>query len=547
MREKMARFIPLLLCLCLLSGCAAPDFSGYVSGVSNVLRSGSISTEPAEDYVRYEDMEYIRPDTAVLDRILEETLQAAEDQDLRRIMDGVYRFYDEYDWFYTCHSLADLHCSADLTDEYWSREYAWCMEHSADVDAALEALYYGLAASPSREKLEDPKFFGPGFFDDYTGDSQWDETFTALLEQEAALISRYYDLSEEALAYGTGTEALYDACGENMAQLLVELIRVRQEMASYFGYEDYTHFAWDFTYYRDFTPEDAQALREDIRKELVPLYRTTAEIDAWDRLFSYCSEDTTFAYLKGAAGAMGGRVWEAFDLLEKAGLYDIGYSKNKYIASFAVYLTSYSQPFVFMNPELSHYDCLTFSHEFGHFCNDFASRGSYADVDLSEFFSQGMEYLSLFYAEDGPELVQGKLADSLAIYVEQAAFSEFEDRMYHLTGDELCVQGLCRLYEEVALSYGFDSVGYDPREFIETVHYYTNPMYIISYVVSNDAAMQLYQLERSEAGSGLALYDRNLNTRHSMLLPFLEEVGLESPFAPGHMESVRETFSQIFG
>ena len=71
-------------------------------------------------------------------------------------------------------------------------------------------------------------------------------------------------------------------------------------------------------------------------------------------------------------------------------------------------------------------------------------------------------------------------------------------------------------------------------------HFYTNPMYIISYVVSNDAAMQLYQLELEEAGAGLTRYEENLDTWEMYFLAFLEEAGLQSPF--DRVAEVREFF-----
>ena len=77
-------------------------------------------------------------------------------------------------------------------------------------------------------------------------------------------------------------------------------------------------------------------------------------------------------------------------------------------------------------------------------------------------------------------------------------------------------------------------------------HFYTNPMYVSSYIISNDAALQLYQLECDTPGRGLALYQKNLDTQQPYFLAFLEEAGLESPFAPGRLDQVTETFRQFF-
>ena len=158
-----------------------------------------------------------------------------------------------------------------------------------------------------------------------------------------------------------------------------------------------------------------------------------------------------------------------------------------------------------------------------------------------EIFSQGMEFLSLCYVDGTEQLTKMKMADSLCIYVEQSAFASFEMQMYDIPEAELSAQALLELYDRVAREYGFDSIGYDPREFVTINHYYTNPLYIISYVVSNDAAMQLYQLELQEPGAGLACFEKNLATEEYYFLAFLDAAGLESPFAEGRIQAVRST------
>ena len=541
MKKREIRFLALVLAaVMLLSGCSLVDFGGYFAGMKSILSGSS--------YVPYASMEYSRPDMSVIRAALDAAICTAETEEngVDAVIDGIYVFYDEYDWFYTCYSLADIRYSGDLTDIYWEREYNYCVENSPAVDAMLEELYYALAKSPFREALEAEEYFGAGYFDSYQGDNQWDAGFVALMEQESELQGQYYALSAQALELAPGTEEYYDAVAEDMTALLVELIALRQEMAAYWGYTDYVQFAGDFYYYRDYTPAQMAAYLAQVQTELVPLYQRISDRD-FAAVNTYCPELETFRFVRTAAKNMGGRVWEAFQLLEDAGLYDITYGENKYAASFEVYLTSYWEPFIFMNPSLSRYDCLTFAHEFGHFANDYACWGTYAGVDVTEVYSQGMEYLSLCYGENTDDLVRAKLADSLCVYVEQSAFSAFEQQMYALTGDNLTADGLCRLYDSIARSYGFDSGEYDAREFVTVTHFYTNPMYVFSYVVSNDAAMQLYQMELENPGSGLELFENNLDAQVYYFQEFLDYSGLESPFAPGRLQTVRETFEAEFG
>ena len=530
MRKVGFRLIALVMAALLLCGCA------QIKQTTALLGNGETP---------YSDMVYTRPDMAGMQQLLENALLAAQGSEFDSILDCIYSFNEWYDDFYTNYSLADIRYCADLTDLYWEDEYGFCTGNAPAVDAALEELYRALAKSPCRKELESEEYFGAGFFDSYEGESGWDEAFVSLLDREAELQSRYYELSEEAMDYEEGTDAYYDACGREMVALLVELISLRQQIADYWGYGSYPEFASDFYHYRDYTTEDVENYLEGIRQELVELYTEVCESPRWESGRAYCNQEDTFGYVKSMARAMGGDIWQAFRLMERAGLYDIAYGENKYPSSFSVYLTSYWEPFIFMNPSETAWDKLTFAHEFGHFCNDYASFGSYAGTDVAEIFSQGMEYLSLCYAETPEELVWLKLADSLCLMVEQGAFASFEQQMYSLQGENLTEENLRKLYGEVAQSYGFDALGFCDWEFVTVNHFYTNPMYIISYVVSNDGAMQLYEMELEERGSGLACYRENLDTQEAYLLAFLDSAGLESPFAPGRIAKFRTALEQI--
>lgn len=539
MKKLACLMLSFLLTFWLLVGCSnVTNNPGMNPGVTppEELQKGS------RNITAYQNMKYTRPDLEEMERLKATIAKAAYiENNTEEIARYLIEFYDAYDWFYTNSSLADIHYCADMTDAYWEEEYAFCAANSAWVEGAMEEIFYTLAQSPACDALEE-EYFGDGWFDAYKGENNWDEAFVALLEEESALQNRYYELSSIALDYEYGTPAYFEACGDEMVELMVELIGVRQKIAAYWGYPDYPSFASDFYYYRDYTPDQTERYLSDIRQELVPLY---AQLNSSFRFRVDCRDTTeaeTYSYVRSMAGNMGGTVKSAFDLMDRAGLYDISYGKNKYSASFEVYLTMYEEPFIFMNPCMDQYDHLTFAHEFGHFCNDYAAGGTHAGTDVLEVFSQAMEYLSLCYADGGSELTRLKMWDSLCLMVEQAAFASFESRMYELKGEELTVENLRALYDQVAREYGFESVGYDDREFITIPHFYTNPMYVISYVVSNDSAMQFYQLEQTQSGTGLEVFQENLDTEAYYFLEFLEDAELESPFAPGRVAQLRRTF-----
>lgn len=536
MERYMKKRIAVCLVLCiLLTGCARLDFGGYFQNLFAAF-SGATS---------FDRMQYTRPDMQAFGEQLDAVCDlVASAQDVEDLVDGILDFYTVFDDFSTAYALSMIRYYCDLTDEAWAQEYEFCLAAVNEANAGLDRLMRSLAASPLRAELEAEEYFGAGYFEAYDGQGIYSEEFLALLARETELLSEYYTVSAEATQEEYYSEAYFSVYGEQMAQVYVELIALRQEMAASLGYADYPTLAYDLYFRRDYTPAQATAYLADIRAELSPLYTRLLEGSFYTQGVDAAQEAQMYDYVSSMADAMGGLIGEAFDRLEAGRLYDISYSENKYNASFEVYLPSYYQPFVFVDPTGTAYDCLTFAHEFGHFCSDYHSYGSAAGVDVAEIFSQGMEYLSLCYAEGGEALASLKMADSLCLYVEQAALASFEQQVYTLTGDDLTTENVRALYEQVCTDYGVTSDGWDSRSYVTVTHYFTDPMYVVSYVVSNDAALQLYQMEQAQRGTGLACLESNLTTTQGYFLAFLQEVGLQSPFEPARLTQVRELFEQ---
>ena len=531
------RLIALVLALTLLlSGCAA--WETFSDGFNRFLIEMSMTS--------FSDMTYTRPDVQKLEAMAKECEEAAANaKDPEKLAEQVWEFYWHYNDFYTSYNLASIHYYRDVTDIYWEQEYNYCMESTSTLDGALDHLHYALADSSLREQLEAEDLFGEGYFDPYEGESIWDETFTQLMEEESRLVSEYNTLSGQMPASYWDIPAYYDTYAPQILEIFAQLVALRQEIGRYAGYEDYVQFAYDFYYYRDYTPQQAEEYCAGIRDALVPLYRKLNLSDFWSVTGNSCTGEAAYRYIQETARAMGGAAWEAFRLMDTLELADITYSENKYNISFEVFLSSYGVPYLFVNPTGWDRDKLTFVHEFGHFCNDYAAGGSMAGIDVAEVFSQGMEYLSLCYGPKEDAVAKLKMADSLCVYVEQAAYAAFEQQLYGLTGEDLSPEGILALYEKIGREYGFDTRGYDPREVVEIVHFFLYPQYVISYVVSNDAALQLYQKEQTQPGEGLRIWEQSLTTEQGYFLAFLEEAGLDSPFAPGRLETVRQTLSKF--
>lgn len=531
MRSKVATFLILLLVTGLvLSGCNLRD----------ILLANQL--------VSYSDMKYNRPDMEAFQSTLEQSCDTArEEKSIQKLEKAILGFYQVYDDFYTNMNLAYIGYTRDLTDSYWEEEYYFCVENSTTADAGLDTLFRSLANSPLRETLETDEYFGAGYFDSYEGESIYDEYMMELLTKEAQLQAQYQTINGQAVDCEYYSDIYFTTYGSQMAQVLLELVQLRQQIATYAGYSEYTQFAYDFYHVRDYTPQEAISYLADVQAELVPLYRKLNQSDFWDGVsIGYSSEANMLRYVRSMARNMGGVIEQAFTAMEKTKVYDITYSENKYNSSYELYLSSYNMPYIFLCPTGGEYDKLTFAHEFGHFCCDFVTYGgAVQSVDVAEIFSQAMEYLSLTYADDVGDLEKYKMADCLSVYVEQAAYASFEHQLYGLTGNELTVENIQKLYEQVMTAYGVDAPGWDSRDYVCVPHFYESPLYVVSYVLSNDIALQIFELEQAEKGKGLECYVNNMTSSQPYLMAFLEEAGLQSPFEAGRLMQVKKTLESI--
>lgn len=496
----------------------------------------------AETYTRYTEgvvpycaMVYTRPDLQEMQDMADRVKACAQEGKVPAVLEALADFYEAYDWYMTSYKLTEIHYNADLSDEYWQAENTFCNENLPYAENLLDEIYAALAASSCRRQLE-RNYFGPGFFNAYDGWEGWGEETISLMEQEQALISRYYALLGEET--NTFTGQLFGR-KRQLAQILVDLIRLRHRIAADAGYENYIDYANDSFFFREFGAEEMDAYLQAVQQELVPLYCTLEAPEEAE-----CDTEETFAFVRSAAEGMGGMIGEAFALLETAGLYDIAPGENKVETGFEYFLDTYGEPFIFLNPWLMESDKMRFAHEFGHYCNDYACGGSYVGIDVAEIFSQAMEYLSLYYGAGGNDLIPLKLYDSLNTYVGQACYASFEMELYRIPEDQLSVRALYDTFERTLAQFGKENDGFEPGDFVYTTHYYISPMYVFSYIISNDAALQYYEMERNASGSGLSALTAQLDTEESWFLSFLNHAGLTSPFEEGRLEQVRSLFEE---
>lgn len=577
----------------LLSGCSLPYAVGQMAddflspeGLFPSLQfpaehtPGAQEAEPYlsyEDYMRpetpffepipFEEIEYRRPDGEGLCFALEQVQMLVESgAGTEQILDAYEQVYEDYVLFDTMSSYAYIRYTLDLSDPYFDEEQNWCAEQEPLVEQALERCFVAMAESDLREELEEA-YFGADFFAFYDEFRIYsNDAVVALLQEEAALQTDYMALQNEITLVWQGEERLmeelleeedlsyeelleiygcyYETYGPQATEIFIRLVEVRQQIAALLGYESYAHFAYAYYYERDYSPEDGAAYTAAIASGLSQYYATALFTQ------SAISQDMDWVmeHAEQTIYAFGGELATAYTYMQAYGLSDLSRSPSKMPGSYMTYLSAYDMPYLYVSPQGDMGDFLTVMHEFGHFTDGFVNCNGTSSIDCAEVFSQGLEFLSLNRVElsrwEQELLVEEKVADALMTYLTQACYAAFEERVYALDPEELSVERLNEIFWECNVEFGTDAFmekSVLAPGWIDIQHFFIAPYYVISYCVSNDVALQIYEREL-ETGEGLALY-RNLLSESpgSSILELVEAGGLEDPFSMERARA-RETF-----
>ncbi len=528
---------------------------------------------PLLEPVDFSEMKYERPDTDALCKAFNDVQDMVENGgSADDVLAAYYPAHDDYIRFDTMSTIAYIHYTLDLNDTYYDEENQWCEEQSPVVEQALEKCYIAMAKSPIRKDLERLEF-GDGFFLYYDENEVYsNDRVVDLMQQEADLQTQYMslqsdmtiewkgeerlveDLLDSDLAYGdllSVYRLYYEKYNPLAADLYIQLIKVRKQIAEELDYPSYADFAYSFYFDRDYTPDQVSKYTADVAKELSSYYYA-ALYGSYEKAMD---TDQVMDLLKQTTRKFGGEFAAAYDYMEQYNLYDISESTSKMPGSYMTYLNAYEAPFMYVSPTGDIDDFLTASHEFGHFVDGYVNCNGTSSIDCNEIFSQGLEYLSLTRADLSNNvrsaLTTAKVSDAILTFLSQACYAEFEQRVYSLPESELTAERINQISLECHEEFGMGMAGLEDLlapGWIDIQHFFIAPFYVISYCISNDAALQIYQAELKD-GSGLDVY-RTLMSLSSgnTILALLDEAGLTSPFQKGRMADLADFFNdQLYG
>ena len=393
---------------------------------------------------------------------------------------------------------------------------------------------------------------------DYNADVY--QYYEDMTEEEEALIDRQQELVSE---YEEKLMDDYDSQEEEnqvLGQLFLELLQVRTEIAQAGGYDNYADYAYEAGYFRDYTVEDVENLRQEVKEELVPFfYDLTGRAldrgvnDVFEE-YDVSSEELleTFApYMEAISPEVG----EAFGFFREQQLYDLDSSEDKISMAYTVELPAYGSAYIYDNRSGMYYDIFTVVHECGHFNSvyhdDTPALYTNINMDVSEIHSQGLELLFYpYYEQMYPGM--GSAMQFYAVYemfnniLLSCAFDEVENAVYR--NPDLTLEEINSLMDEVGMEYGLVSQSVNSETWVEMTHLFMQPFYMISYGTSALAALELFRLSADDRDKAVDCYMQI--SAYATAEPYcavMEACGLEDIFEEGTVTKLKEDLDDIVG
>ena len=349
--------------------------------------------------------------------------------------------------------------------------------------------------------------------DEYSCEYQGEEWTLSRLQEEAD------NLSDDA--YVTIYQELYRQEAEVIGAIYQQQIKVGNEEAVAYGYDNYMEYIYANGYNRDYSLEEARALLADVKESVSTALSNLSEKSYFMDLslledIVEPSAKARYDIISPYLAEIDSSLKDVYDYMERNQLYDMDYSEEKQSMGFTMDMPYYGDAFIYDQPYGSYVDYETSIHEFGHYVHAFYTQDpsffQLSNMDTAEINSYGLEMLFLEYSDDmfGEEASQvfryAEVMDLLTAIVSSAATAEFELEVY--TAGDMTIEEMGKLYQEIQESYGYtyaDNITED-YSWVDISHLFVQAGYCISYTTAGLSALDLLSQSMTDWAGAVTHY-----------------------------------------
>lgn len=501
---------------------------------------------------KFSEIKYIRPDyeaeEAAVKKYIEKLKNAKSADEMREIYLGEQRRSESFD---TMQTICSIRNNIDTTDKFYEEEVqlfyqripALILLYQEAEKVILESPYLqefaqGLPETLVADMEIDQKLASEAIAEDMTKEGQLGQEYSKTIaacsmkfrgeECNFYKLLKYMQDPDREIRKGAfeAWAALYEKTAPQLDALYDQLVALRDGMAKKQGFDSYIAYRYASLHRFDYTPEDVERFRQQIKDIVVPIcakaYEEQRKRLGVDHLFYY--DEDLFrpegnAVPQGTPAEMVAKAQqmyrelskqsgEFFDFMVEHELFDLETKPGKHGGGYCTYLPSYKAPFIYSNFNGTSADVDVLTHEAGHSFAAYESGragvvGNYVfpNNEVAEIHSMSMElitypWMELFFGEQTEVYKKAHLTQALMTIPYLVCVDEFQHKVFE--NPQMSAEDRYTIWHDLEKEY-LPWRDYDGNEFLEKggfwmqkQHIFIYPFYYIEYSLAQMGAFEFY-------------------------------------------------------
>lgn len=577
MNKIIRKWAALFLAVTLTTTAAHTENFTEVQAANITIENEVLPVDGAEDNhanVDYSNMQYKKYNPKKFNALIEKGEKLCKTSGKETELFSVYdRVLDEFDIMYTSMQLNDINYYKDNTNKYYVEQQTYCKELSEKMNDQVATFVRGIIDSKYKDAFEEK--VGAKVIEDYKDYKPLTEKQKKITKKERKLVQDYdtvimkkYSVTvdgtkwtedklnnDETLSYEEYVDIytqLQKKKNDAAGKIFVQLVKVRNQLAKTYGYDNYADFVYEKGYNRDYTTKDTEELYEYVREYLAPVW-LQLQMD-WTAEDQEAVQSTSFTekeiinnlgtYIKKISEEL----TPAYEYMTKHHLYDISDEDTKMEIGYTTEFSQYDAPFIFYKPYGNYWDMKTLIHEFGHYNNFYQTDESAfydgTSLDLAEVHSQGLEMLFLDYFDDlygdtADSIEKMQFIDMLGSVIDGCIYDEFQVEVYE--NPEMSLKEMNQLMRTIGDSYNYPYYDNSDESYgwVDVSHTFQSPLYYISYATSALGAFDIWKLSLEDRNKAVETYLKLAKADGSVeFSKGLEENGLQDIFSEEYIKEL---------
>lgn len=504
--------------LCQRNGCKSATIIFPESGkYTETLTFNFTDEDKAEINAKYDEVLALLNAAAAYDEKLHGFAEEGELADAYAKVDALHtELYDLVLNAVAQRQLAEIEYYCDMENKDLEQRYSDMMDYYTDLIAQFYTLSRPFYDSCYRE-----------FY--YYGMSQ-EEIFAFLFDSDTLANPEYTALKNR----NDEIEVIFLAMDDPKASveltaLYAEFVENNNKMAQLMGYDNYVEYAYENVYSRDYSPADAQKVKDYVKKYISEAFLLLIEksqnsgISSSD-LKEYNSIATGSFFSNQSVNALVNSYFDSMaftsnpdkqiqfaDTLDNL-ILDGNLFRGDYGGAFVTYFSAFELPIAYFGPGYS--GAFTIVHEFGHYMNEIYNNSEFdQSYDLLEMHSQGNEMIFLNHmksniGEGAYKLLEiNQLLDMLQTSIIALSVDTFEQAVYLneydgvgaeviMADGKITADEYDSLFSYVLQDFGVGGVMNPAYWRYVTIG---SPCYYISYSISALSVLQLHETANTDS------------------------------------------------